>query len=288
MDRAKLNGPELEFDVKGTGEAVLLIGPGPIADSFLPLRKETVLTGRYRLITYRQRGQATGTKASLPVSFEAHAADAAALLGHLGVRCAHVAGHSTGAAIAMQLAFDRPELVQTLALLEPPLMSVPSAEDFLAKVGPALAAYGAGDREGAMAQFLSFVSGRDWESCQTVLERQIAGSVARAVNDADTFFGSYLPALGAWQFGPEQASTISQPVLSLMGSETEQLFVDGHELLQSWFPQLESCTIEGIAHLLHIQRPEPVAQGMAEFFARYPITGADGPVGRELAAASSP
>jgi pimeloyl-ACP methyl ester carboxylesterase len=239
------------------------------------------------LITYRQRGQATGTKGMSPVSFAAHAADAAALLGHLGVRRAHVAGHSTGAAIAMQLAFDRPELVQTLALLEPPLMSVPSAEDFFAKVGPAQTAYGAGDREGAMARFLSFVSGLDWKSCQTLVERHIPGAVARAVNDADTFFGSYLPALGAWQFGLEQASTISQPVLSLVGSETERLFVDSHELLQSWFPQLESCTIEGIAHLLHIQRPEPVAQGIAEFFARYPITGTGVPAGREVAAVSS-
>lgn len=78
--------------------------------------------------------------------------------------------------------------------------------------------------------------------------------------------------LNAWQFGPDQAAAITQPVLSLRGTETERLFVEGHELLHSWFPQLESCTIEGIAHLLHMQRPEPVAQGIAEFFARHPIT----------------
>ena len=66
---------------------------------------------------------------------------------------------------------------------------------------------------------------------------------------------------------------ISQPVLSVLGTETERLFVDGHELLYSWFPQVEDCTIEGVAHLLHMHRPEPVAQGVAEFFARHPITG---------------
>jgi len=38
---------------------------------------------------------------------------------HLGVGRAHVVGHSTGANIALQLALDRPEVVQTLALLEP-------------------------------------------------------------------------------------------------------------------------------------------------------------------------
>ena len=62
-------------------------------------------------------------------------------------------------------------------------------------------------------------------------------------------------------------------MLSVLGTETERLFVDGHELLHSWFPQVEDCTIEGVAHLLHMQRPEPVAQGVAEFFARHPIPG---------------
>jgi pimeloyl-ACP methyl ester carboxylesterase len=171
------------------------------------------------------------------------------------------------------LAFDSPELVHTLALLEPPLLSVPSAGAFFEKVGPALAAYGAGDHEGAMAGFLSFVSSLDWDSCRTVVERHIPGGVAKAVTDADTFFGSYLPSLGAWQFGPDQAAVITQPVLSVVGTETERLFAESHELLQSWFPQLESCTIEGVAHLLHLQRPEPVAQGIAQFLARHPITG---------------
>jgi hypothetical protein len=29
--------------------------------------------------------------------------------------------------------------------------------------------------------------------------------------------------------------------------------------------------VEGVAHLLHLQRPEPVARGLAAFFARHPI-----------------
>ena len=73
------------------------------------------------------------------MSFAEHVADAAELLGHLGVRRAHVAGHSTGAAIALQLATDGPDIVHMLALLEPPLTGVPSAGAFFEKAGPALA-----------------------------------------------------------------------------------------------------------------------------------------------------
>lgn len=71
--------------------------------------------------------------------------------------------------------------------------------------------------------------------------------------------------------GSEQAASISQPVLSVLGTETQRWFVDSHELLHSWFPQVEDCRIEGVAHLLHMQRPEPVARGVAEFFARHPM-----------------
>ena len=272
MEQAKVNGVELEYEVQGAGEPVLLIGTGPIADSFLPFFSEKTLADRYRLIRYRQRGQGGSTHCPSPVSFAEHAADAAALLGHLGVRRAHVAGHSTGAAIALQLAADDPGIVHTLALLEPPLLGVPSAGAFFEKAGPALAAYASGDREGAMAEFLSVVSSLDWETGRALIEEHVPGGVAQALKDADTFFGSYLPALSAWQFGPEQAAAISQPVLSVLGTETERLFVDGHDLLHSWFAQIEDCTIEGIAHLLHMQRPEPVAQGVAAFFARHRIT----------------
>ena len=273
MEKANLSGIEFPYDVSGSGDPVLLISTGPIADSFLPLVSEQALADRYRLIRYHQRRMPAGTNGPAPVSFAQHAADAAALLGHLGIRRAHVAGHSTGAAIALQLAVDRPEIVRTLVLLEPPLVGVPSAAAFFEKAGPALAAYGAGDREGAMAAFLSVVSSLDWETCRTQLEKHIPGGVAQAMKDADNFFSSYLPALNAWRFGAEQAATISQPVLSVLGTQTERWFVDGHDLLHAWFPQVEDCTIDGVGHLLHMQRPEPVARCMAEFFARHPMDG---------------
>jgi pimeloyl-ACP methyl ester carboxylesterase len=277
MEKANLNGVTLEYEVKGSGEPVLLISTGPIADSFLPLLSEKALVERYRLIAFRQRRLARSTNSPAPVSFAEHAADAAALLGHLDVSRAHVAGHSTGAVIALQLAVDRPDVVQTLALLEPPLVGVPSAAAFFEKVGPALAAYGSGDRDGAMARFLSIVCSLEWETCRKAIEKHVPGGVAQAMTseNVDNLFASYLPTLTAWQFGADQAALISQPVLSVLGMETEQLFVESHELLHSWFPQIEDCRIEGAAHLLHMQRPEPVARGVAEFFARHLMTGGD-------------
>ena len=270
MQRARMNGVELEYDVTGQGDPVLLISP-VLADGFLPLLSERPLADRHQLITYHKRGWAGSTHTLAPVSVADHAADAAALLAHLGVSRAHIVGHSSGAAVAVQLALLRPEIVHTLALLELSLLSVPGAAWLLKKAGPAFEAYAAGDRETALAVFMSAVSGLEWNACRTVLDSRVPGSVAAAIRDADTFFGIELPALGAWTFGAAEAQAIFQPVLSVLGTETEPLWVEIAGLLHSWLPRVEECTIEGAGHLLQIQRPTAVAQGLADFFERHPM-----------------
>jgi pimeloyl-ACP methyl ester carboxylesterase len=270
VESVNVNGVDLEYEAIGSGEPVLLISP-VLADGFLPLLSEPALADRYRLIRYHKRGWAGSTHTSPPVSMSDHAADAAALLDHLGVQRAHVAGHSSGAAVAAQLALDRPEYVHTLVLLELSLLSVPSGEAFLEQAGPAFEAYASGDHPRAVATFMTGVSGLDWTACRTLLEERVPGAVAQAVEDADTFFGVELPALTQWQFGPQQAAAIGQPVLSVLGCETEPLWVEVAEFLRSSLPHVEELAVDGVGHLLHIQRPEPVARGMASFLERNPM-----------------
>ncbi|CAN5794490.1 alpha/beta hydrolase [soil metagenome] len=270
LQRARVNGADLEFDVTGKGEAVLLISP-VLADGFLPLLTEPALAGSYRLITYHKRGWGGSTHTPGPVSIADHAADAAGLLDHLGARHAHVVGHSSGAAIAVQLALMHPGIVRTLALLELSLLSVPGAARLLEKAAPAFEAYAAGHHDRAVALFLSAVSGLDWDTCRTLLDSRVPGAVTGAIEDADTLFGSELPALSAWTFGPDEAGAVSRPVLSVLGTETEPLWTEIAACLRLWLPQVEECRIEGAGHLLHVQQPEAVAQGLAGFFARHPI-----------------
>lgn len=267
---AKLAAVQLEYEIKGAGEPVLMISP-VVAGAFVPFLSAPTLSDGYRLIRYHKRGWGRSTHTGPPVSIADHSADAAMLLEHLGVAQAHVVGHSSGAAVAMQLAIDRPDLVHTLALLEPSLLNLPSAAGLFEKAGPFLEAYGAGDHERAVTGFLSVVSNLDMQACRAVIEKNVPGGVAQAISDADTFFGIELPSLGAWEFGPTQAAKISQPVLSLRGSETGQLWVDVADLLRSWFPQAENHIVEGVGHLLQMQHPEPVAQALAGFFARHPM-----------------
>ncbi len=270
MQRASVNGVELEYQVTGSGEPVLLISP-VLADGFVPLVPEPALAERYQLIRYHKRGWVGSTHTPAPVTVADHAADAAGLLEHLGVARAHVAGHSSGAAAAAQLALDRPETVHTLLLLELSLLSVPSGAAFLEAAGPAFEAYRRGDPEEALGLFMSVVSGEDRATCRALLDDRLPGALAQAVKDADTFFGIELPALAEWSFGPEQAAAIRCPVLSVVGAGTQPLWVEVAEFLRSAVPQVEERVIDGVGHLLHVQRPEPVARAMGEFLSERPM-----------------
>jgi pimeloyl-ACP methyl ester carboxylesterase len=272
MDRANVNGVELEYEVRGAGEPVLLIDM-LIADCFVPLLPEPSLAEAYQLIRYHKRGWVGSTHTPPPVTIEDHAADAAALLEHLGVRRAHIAGHSTGASIGAQLALDHPEKVHTLTLLEPTLVSLPLGQAFLRSAGPVFEAYESGDHSGAFAMFVAAASGLPWEASRALLEQRIPGVVAQAIEDADTFFGIELPSLVEWAFGPEQAAAVRRPVLSVIGARTQPVWVEIAEFLRSSLPRVEECTIDGVGHLLQIQRPKPVARAIADFLERNPLAG---------------
>jgi pimeloyl-ACP methyl ester carboxylesterase len=127
MDRARIDGRELAYEVGGAGEPVVLVHGSHIADAFAPLLAEPLLTDRYQLILYHRRGFADSTHPEGPLSIMQQAADCRALMQYLGVPCAHIVGHSYGGAIALQLALDAPVAVHSLALLEPALLMVPSA-----------------------------------------------------------------------------------------------------------------------------------------------------------------
>jgi pimeloyl-ACP methyl ester carboxylesterase len=271
MDRANVNGVELEYEVRGSGEPILLIDM-LIPDCFVPILSDSSLATRYQLIRYHKRGWVGSTHTPPPVSIQEHAADAAALLDHLGVRHGHVVGHSTGASIGAQLALDHSENVHTLTLLEPTLVSLPLGRAFLESAGPVFEAYANGDHAGAFAMFVSAATGLEWDECRVLLEERVPGAVTQCIKDADTFFGVELQALPEWRFGPEQAATIHRPVLSVIGAQTAPMWVEIAEFLRASLPYVEESTIEGAGHLLQIQQPEPVARAIGEFLGRNSIS----------------
>jgi pimeloyl-ACP methyl ester carboxylesterase len=274
MDKTTVNGVELEYEVTGSGEPVLLISP-VLADGFVPLVEEAPLADRYQLIRYHKRGWVGSTHPDGAVAVEDHAADAAALLVHLGISHAHVVGHSSGAAVAAQLALDDLDRVHTLTLLELSLLSLPEGQAFVEQAAPVFDAYAAGQHDEALAMFLTAASGMPWDECRTLLEARVPGIVVQAVKDAKTFFEVELPGLATWTFGEAEAAQIRRPTLSIIGSDTAPLWVEVAELLRANVPYVEERTIDGVGHLLHLQQPARVAPAIAGFLDCNPMTAKD-------------
>src|SRR5262249_43138975 len=157
------------------------------ADWFAGLVAEPALAG-HRLVRYHRVGYASSSHVAGPVSIGAQASHCAALLSSLAVGPAHVVGHSSSAAIALQLALDHAEAVRSLVLLETARLAVPAGPF----AGAALERHRAGDAEGAVDVWLRGVCG---EGYRPVMDQALPGAVGRAASDADTFFGQELPAL---------------------------------------------------------------------------------------------
>jgi len=272
MDRAEINGLAFQYEVHGNGDPVLLIHPGIFADWFTPLLREPALRRRYRLVHYHRVGCGGSSRVTGPLSVAQHAAHGRALLHHLGIARAHVVGHSSSGNVALQLALDSPDVVQSLAVLEPALMSVPSVATSRAFMGEAIQRYRAGDRAGAVDTFLRGTCGPGYRA---VLDRVLPDAFEQAVADADTFFQQEVPALQQWSFGPDDASRVMQPVLAVVGSrslELDPIWGERHEQLLKWLPHVEPFVVPNATHLLEVENPSGVAEGLADFFARHSLS----------------
>jgi pimeloyl-ACP methyl ester carboxylesterase len=264
MERAHLDGAELEYELRGDGDLVVFVHHGAGADWFQPLFSEPILTDRFRLLRYHRSGYAGSSTLVGELSFTREAATFRELMRHLGAARAHVVGHSASGCIALQMALDAPECVHSLTLMEPALLAVPSPPE----VPQALGLYQAGDRAGAVGTFLLGTCG---PQSRAVLEDTIPDAINRAVADSGTFFGHELPALRQWSFGPDEAHRITQPVLAVLGEVSDSRFHERHQLLLSWLPHAESFVLPGAGHLLHLQNRKGFANGLADFLARHAI-----------------
>jgi pimeloyl-ACP methyl ester carboxylesterase len=255
-----------------TGDAVVFIHGAFIADSFRPLLREPSLAGRYRLITYCRRGYGSAHAGpdKTPTAAEQQSADSAGLLGYLGVKRAHVVGHSFGGCIALQLALDAPELVCSLTLLEPALFVGASAQAYRESLLRGTERY---RTEGATAVLEEFIRARWPKYSRGALEQVVPGAFAQALVDAPTTFELDI-GLTNWTFGENEAQRISQPALVVLGGDSPKLnprFEETYRQLLDWLPRPEGLVVPGATHFLQLESSDissALAGGLCEFFAR--------------------
>ena len=267
MKRAQLNGADIEYEVRGSGAPVVFIHGSVLSDGFVPVIEQTGIAENFQIVQHRRRGYAGSSRAVAGMTVQGWAGDCIALLNHLGIAAAHVAGHSFGATIALQMAIDAPDRVRKLALLEPPLLSlVPSGRQFTEWAASVREIYDSGDKTAAMDMVLAGAYGQDYRRFTD--GALPAGALDRAVSDIDTYFQVELGAMQHWNTTIEGLKDIRCPVLSMRGSETLPVFSEGAALLQQWIPEIDTVLIPRASHDLPGRNPAAVATGLVEFFTK--------------------
>jgi 3-oxoadipate enol-lactonase len=110
----EVDGGRLAYERAGTGPPLLLL-PGLGLDEELWGDVATRLAPRFDTIRLQPRGHGLSSRPDAPY---VHADDVARALDALGISSAHVAGHSQGGAIALDLALAHPARVRSLALVD--------------------------------------------------------------------------------------------------------------------------------------------------------------------------
>lgn len=273
MRLVEVGGIELEVHDVGTGDPVVLVQTALTADELAPLAEHLVARGAYRAIVYHRRGYASSSPVQGPGSVVRDAADCRDLVDALGLGRDHIVGYSYSGAVG-QLAADTAEHVQTLTLIEPPPVHVPSSTEFRAadaRLQEVRRARGPGT---ALEEFLAIATGPDW---RTEVEQRLPGAAGQMRRDTTTFFDTDLPALLSWLFDAEDARRINCPVLQISGSASGPWFAEVRDLILTWLPQTEDVLLTGADHSLALTHTPQVAYALADFLGRHAILPGGGP-----------
>lgn len=280
--RSLVNGVELEYITAGSGDPIVMIHGGLLAEENAPMLSQAAITDHHLLVNYHRRGFAGSDHPAGHATIADQADDCRGLLSNLGISRAHVVGHSLGGTIAIEVALQVPELVETLVLMEPAI--IPAVARARASDDPEVLAsqvqmmqamlrvrelFEAGDRRGALTAFLESRAGDAFRGVLEFLTER--GEFEQAMKDADTFLGVEIPAAIGWHFNPQLAAQLKMPVLSVLGVHSPDRPQLAHKALVEWVPQTELLTLPGAEHAMPLFDPPGIAQALVGYFARHPI-----------------
>jgi len=115
MQQARINGVELAYELRGTGEPLIMIH-GAQGDQSMFAGVAPTFTDQFQVLTFDQRGSGLSEKPDMAYSMAMFADDTAALMEHVGFASAHILGVSMGGMIAQEFVLRHPQKTRSLVL----------------------------------------------------------------------------------------------------------------------------------------------------------------------------
>jgi len=125
MPRAKIDGIGINYEIAGSGEAVLLLAPGGFEAPLTKWRTNGVwkdvqpidmLARELQVVAYDRRGNGLSGGRVEPLTWDLYAREALALLDHLGMERAFFLGGCIGCTLAAAIAARAPERCRALLM----------------------------------------------------------------------------------------------------------------------------------------------------------------------------
>ena len=260
-DSAAPDGFDLYQEELGEGVAILLIPPAGSTASTWGAEVIEELARIGRVIAYDRRGYArSGGKP--PRGMSQHTADAAALLERVGAEPAVVVGTSAGAAIAVDLAVRRPDLVRAVIAHEFPwrfTRHVPSLSQLEALVRIGSLILRSRQSDAAEALLRSAYAYRDggsaWDAFPEEWRRVGRENARAALADFRNSIGVYPSA--------EDLATVKVPVVCTYGSRSPDKMARLVRLLAAAIPTATTHRIDGAGHAAPFDATENFVQVIA-------------------------
>ncbi|WP_028008841.1 alpha/beta fold hydrolase [Solimonas flava] len=261
MPYARVNGQNLFYtDTGGDGPAIVF-SHGLLMDHEMFAPQIEALRGRWRCISWDERGHGRSAGDTLaPFSYYDSADDLAALLGSLGIERAVLAGMSQGGYLSLRCALTHPQRVRALVLIDTQAQTEDPAKTPMYK-----------------------------QLIEAWMQHGLAQPIADMI--AQIILGAGWPGTAAWQdkwrqWQPHNLLGVFQTLVErddiserLAGIQVPALVVHGEadaaislERARDMATRLhaELCTVPGAGHAANLTHPEPVNAAIEDFLARLP------------------
>jgi 3-oxoadipate enol-lactonase len=255
-----MSGTRLYYEAAGSGRPVILIHPG-FADRRVWERQWDCLVQRYRVVRYDVRGAGKSAGSSAPYSdYE----DLEKLIEFLGVKRAHFVGLATGGSIALDLAVDRPAVVESLVLVSTSYPGVRPSAASERRRREAEAAYAAGRLDHAVEAIL-----RAWVDGPGRTPAQVDTTVREHVR---RLYSENLPrqeyqALHNPMNPPAVArlDEVRAPTLLVVGEFDAEEQRIAAEAYAAGIPTSGKILMPGAGHMVPLEQPEVFNRLLLEF-----------------------
>jgi 3-oxoadipate enol-lactonase / 4-carboxymuconolactone decarboxylase len=255
------NGVRLFYDITGTDDAPPLLFSNSLGTS-LEMWDEVIrgMAPYYRCIRYDTRGHGRSEAVASSASIHDLAADAAGLLGALGIESAHIAGLSIGGMTAQALAVSYPSKVRTLSLLATSAYMPPASlweERIRAVRAEGTAPLAAATME---RWFTPGFRERSPEKVERVK--------ARLLTIPAEGYAVCCGAIAQMDLR-EPIRGIKNPTLIIAGADDPATTPAMAEDIKARIPHAELTILSPAAHLLAVERPEAVISHLLDFLSRH-------------------